>query len=56
MAQISNGYVYHTIFDNVQNVPIASLQNTGENALSLVRAFANASEMYNPEVGKHNII
>ncbi|KAH8253057.1 hypothetical protein KR032_003400, partial [Drosophila birchii] len=49
MAQISNGYVYHTIFDNVQNVPLASLQSTGDNALSLVRGFANASEMYNPE-------
>ncbi|EDX06745.1 endoplasmic reticulum metallopeptidase 1 [Drosophila simulans] len=49
MAQISNGYVYHTIFDNVQAVPIDSLQSSGENALSLVRAFADAPEMRNPE-------
>ncbi|KAH8401891.1 hypothetical protein KR009_008526, partial [Drosophila setifemur] len=49
MAQISNGHVYHTEFDNVKNVPIDSLQSSGENALSLVRGFANAPEMYNPE-------
>jgi len=50
MAQISNGYVYHTVFDNVQAVPIDSLQSSGDNALSLVRAFADAPEMQNPEV------
>ncbi|SPP74188.1 endoplasmic reticulum metallopeptidase 1-like [Drosophila guanche] len=49
IAQISNGYVYHTKFDNFEAVPGDSLQNAGENALALVRAFANASEMHNPE-------
>ncbi|XP_030558012.1 endoplasmic reticulum metallopeptidase 1-like [Drosophila novamexicana] len=49
MAQINNGYVYHTIFDNYAAVPRDSLQNTGENVLPLVRAFANASEMHDTE-------
>ncbi|XP_017839199.1 endoplasmic reticulum metallopeptidase 1 [Drosophila busckii] len=49
MAQISNGYVYHTEFDNYANVPRNCLQNSGENVLPLLRAFANASELYNVE-------
>ncbi|KAH8415789.1 hypothetical protein KR222_001064, partial [Zaprionus bogoriensis] len=49
MAQISNGYVYHTAFDSYEAVPRASLQNAGENVLPMVRAFANASEMYDTE-------
>ncbi|XP_030383248.1 endoplasmic reticulum metallopeptidase 1-like [Scaptodrosophila lebanonensis] len=49
MAQINNGYVYHTIFDSYKVVPRRSLQSSGENVLPLVRAFANASEMYNTE-------
>ncbi|XP_026842283.1 endoplasmic reticulum metallopeptidase 1 isoform X2 [Drosophila persimilis] len=50
IAQIDNGYVYHTVFDNFDAVPGRSVQSTGENVLSLVRAFANASEMYDTEV------
>lgn len=50
MAQISNGYVYHTVFDNVQVIPLASLQSSGDNALSLVRGFANAYELSGSEV------
>ncbi|XP_017147224.1 endoplasmic reticulum metallopeptidase 1 [Drosophila miranda] len=49
IAQIDNGYVYHTVFDNFDAVPGRSVQSTGENVLSLVRAFANASEMYDTE-------
>ncbi|XP_017039083.1 endoplasmic reticulum metallopeptidase 1-like [Drosophila ficusphila] len=47
IAQFSNGYVYHTKFDTFDVVPGRSVQSTGENILSLVRAFANASELYN---------
>ncbi|XP_016981262.1 endoplasmic reticulum metallopeptidase 1 [Drosophila rhopaloa] len=47
IAQFSNGYVYHTKFDSFDVVPGRSVQSTGENVLSLVRAFANASELYN---------
>ncbi|XP_034479191.1 endoplasmic reticulum metallopeptidase 1-like [Drosophila innubila] len=52
IAQVSNGYVYHTIFDNYEAVPRDSLQNAGENVLPLVRAFANASELYDVEAHK----
>ncbi|XP_017115304.1 endoplasmic reticulum metallopeptidase 1 [Drosophila elegans] len=47
IAQFSNGYVYHTKFDSFDVVPGRSVQSTGENVLSLVRAFANASELRN---------
>jgi len=56
IAQVSNGYVYHTIFDNYAAVPRDSLQNTGENVLPLVRAFANASELYDIEVITFNLL
>ncbi|XP_060658303.1 endoplasmic reticulum metallopeptidase 1-like [Drosophila nasuta] len=49
IAQVSNGYVYHTIFDNYAAVPRNSLQNAGENVLPLVRAFANASELHDTD-------
>ncbi|KAH8252249.1 hypothetical protein KR038_011279, partial [Drosophila bunnanda] len=49
IAQFSNGYVYHTAFDSFDVVPGRSVQNTGENVLSLVRAFSNAPELDNPE-------
>ncbi|KPU76086.1 uncharacterized protein Dana_GF26807 [Drosophila ananassae] len=45
IAQAKNGYVYHTIFDTYQNVPGRSIQNTGNNILSLVQAFSNATEL-----------
>ncbi|KAH8252656.1 hypothetical protein KR032_001079, partial [Drosophila birchii] len=50
MAQINNGYVYHTIFDAFKVIPARSVQNTGNNVLALVRAFSNASELYKTEV------
>ncbi|KAH8401775.1 hypothetical protein KR009_007797, partial [Drosophila setifemur] len=40
-----NGYVYHTKFDRYDIIPRASLQNTGDNILSLVIAVANAPEL-----------
>lgn len=36
-AWSTNGYVYHTTFDNVDQVPLGSLQRTGDNILALVR-------------------
>jgi len=50
MAQVDNGYVYHTAFDTFENVPGRSIQNSGNNVLALVRAYSNASELYNTEV------
>lgn len=50
IAQAKNGYVYHTIFDTYQNVPGKSIQNTGNNILSLVQVFSNATELNEIEV------
>lgn len=48
MAYITNGYVYHTEYDRFNIMPKGSLQNTGDNLLSLARSIANAPEMENP--------
>ncbi|XP_036344798.1 endoplasmic reticulum metallopeptidase 1-like [Rhagoletis pomonella] len=48
MAYIFNGYVYHTEFDRFNVLAKGSLQNTGDNVLSLARSIANAPEMDNP--------
>ncbi|KAH8371341.1 hypothetical protein KR093_007019, partial [Drosophila rubida] len=45
MGQIVNGYIYHTKYDVVELISYESLQNTGDNVLSLVRALANAPEL-----------
>lgn len=50
IAQIQNGYVYHTPFDTYEAVPGRAIQNTGNNILALVRAYSNASELLE-EVG-----
>ncbi|XP_068151368.1 endoplasmic reticulum metallopeptidase 1-like [Drosophila tropicalis] len=49
MASVYNGFIYHTKFDRWSAVPRDSLQNTGENILSLARSLANAEEMYDTE-------
>ncbi|ALC41588.1 CG13160, partial [Drosophila busckii] len=49
MAGAYNGYVYHTKYDRFDVISRDSLQNTGENLLSLVRGIGNAPEMYNTE-------
>lgn len=36
-AWSSNGYVYHTKFDTVDQIPLGSLQRTGDNILALVK-------------------
>uniref|UniRef100_A0A0A1WZ70 FXNA-like protease n=1 Tax=Zeugodacus cucurbitae TaxID=28588 RepID=A0A0A1WZ70_ZEUCU len=45
LAYVYNGYVYHTEFDSFTVFPKASLQNTGDNVLSLAQAIGNAPEM-----------
>lgn len=50
MAQCINGFVYHTKYDLIDVIPRESLQNTGDNLLSLVRGLANAAELHNTEV------
>ncbi|XP_055690265.1 endoplasmic reticulum metallopeptidase 1-like isoform X2 [Lutzomyia longipalpis] len=36
-AWSSNGYVYHTKYDTVDQIPLGSLQRTGDNILALLR-------------------
>jgi len=50
MAQCFNGFVYHTKYDTIDVIPRESLQNTGDNILSLVRGLANATELRDTEV------
>uniref|UniRef100_A0A6P4EJ56 FXNA-like protease n=1 Tax=Drosophila rhopaloa TaxID=1041015 RepID=A0A6P4EJ56_DRORH len=45
LGQCVNGYVYHTKYDRYDIIPRASIQNTGDNLLGLVRALANAPEL-----------
>ncbi|XP_043797337.1 endoplasmic reticulum metallopeptidase 1-like isoform X2 [Apis laboriosa] len=36
-AWATNGYVYHTKFDNIHQIPLGSLQRTGDNILALLQ-------------------
>lgn len=47
-----NGYVYHTKYDAMDVIPRGSIQNTGDNILSLVRALSNAPELSNIDANK----
>ncbi|KAL7735866.1 hypothetical protein ACLKA6_017862 [Drosophila palustris] len=49
IAQTTNGFIYHTKYDRTDVIPRGSIQNTGDNVLGLVRALANAPEMYNTQ-------
>lgn len=44
-AWSSNGYVYHTKFDSFEQVPIGSLQRTGDNILALARGMAQGHQL-----------
>ncbi|KAJ4449772.1 hypothetical protein ANN_01176 [Periplaneta americana] len=48
-AWSKNGYVYHTKFDNVKQVPLGTLQRTGDNILALVLGLVNSEKMANTE-------
>jgi len=50
MGQIFNGFIYHTKYDVVDLISHESLQHTGDNALSLIRGLANATELNDPQV------
>ncbi|KAH8418640.1 hypothetical protein KR222_008079, partial [Zaprionus bogoriensis] len=49
LAQMINGYVYHTKYDRLEEIPRGSIQNTGDNILGIVRALSNAPEMSNTQ-------
>ncbi|KAK9707901.1 Peptidase family M28 [Popillia japonica] len=44
-AWSANGYVYHTKFDTLDQVPLGSLQRTGDNILSLARGMAQGHQL-----------
>lgn len=46
-AWSSNGYVYHTRLDNAAQIPLGTLQRTGDNILALAFRLASAPQMYN---------
>ncbi|XP_052843515.1 endoplasmic reticulum metallopeptidase 1-like [Drosophila gunungcola] len=45
IGQCINGFVYHTKYDRIDVIPRASLQNTGDNLLGLLRTLSNATEL-----------
>lgn len=44
-AWSANGYVYHTKFDSVEQVPLGSLQRTGDNILALAKGMAQGHQL-----------
>ncbi|KAK7861774.1 hypothetical protein R5R35_010791 [Gryllus longicercus] len=51
-AWATNGYVYHTRFDNVDQIPLGTLQRTGSNILALVLGLTNGKELSNVSLYK----
>lgn len=45
LAYSYNGYVYHTKYDNIENIPFGTYQHTGANVVALARAMGNAEEL-----------
>lgn len=48
-AWSANGYVYHTKYDSVDQVPLGSLQRTGDNILALAKGMAQGHQLSNIE-------
>ncbi|XP_022910899.1 endoplasmic reticulum metallopeptidase 1-like [Onthophagus taurus] len=48
-AWSSNGYVYHTKFDSIDQIPLGSLQRTGDNILSLALGMAQGHQLSDVE-------
>jgi hypothetical protein len=44
-AYIDNGYVYHTPFDRIDEIPDKTIKHTGENLVAFVSALSNAPQM-----------
>ncbi|KAL1396983.1 hypothetical protein pipiens_010106 [Culex pipiens pipiens] len=44
-AYTANGYRYHTKYDSIDYIPMAVLQRTGDNILSLTRTMANSDKL-----------
>lgn len=48
-AWSANGYVYHTRFDTIDQIPLGTLQRTGDNILALARGMAQGHQLANIE-------
>lgn len=48
-AWSANGYVYHTRFDTIDQIPLGTLQRTGDNILALTRGMAQGHQLSNIE-------
>lgn len=44
-AWSTNGYVYHTKFDSIEQIPLGSLQRTGDNILALSLAIVTGHKL-----------
>ncbi|XP_018563035.1 endoplasmic reticulum metallopeptidase 1 isoform X1 [Anoplophora glabripennis] len=48
-AWSANGYVYHTKFDSIEQIPLGTLQRTGDNILALARGMAQGHQLSDVE-------
>lgn len=48
-AWSAHGYVYHTKFDSIEQVPPGSLQRTGDNILALAKGMARGHQLSDVE-------
>jgi len=53
LAFISNGYIYHTRYDNAKAIPSGSIQRAGDNIHGLVLEMVNSPYLVNPKEYKH---
>ncbi|XP_006816631.2 endoplasmic reticulum metallopeptidase 1-like [Saccoglossus kowalevskii] len=53
MAYVTNGYVYHTEYDEPQRIYPGSLQAAGDNILALIKHIANSPYLEDPEEYRH---
>ncbi|KAG8034787.1 hypothetical protein G9C98_007863 [Cotesia typhae] len=53
-AWTTNGYVYHTKFDTVEQIPLGALQRTGDNILALTQGIATGNYLGNPLMQDHD--
>ena len=56
-AWSSNGYVYHTRLDDVHQIPLGTLQRTGDNILPLILSIVNSEYLSNMQAhSKGNLV
>ncbi|XP_057299822.1 endoplasmic reticulum metallopeptidase 1-like [Hydractinia symbiolongicarpus] len=53
IAFVTNGYVYHTRYDDAQSIPSGSIQRAGDNIFGLLMAMSNSHYVENPSLYKH---